>query len=76
MKKIIEKTNGKKTTSTAVVYLAFQIIKALFPELTNGNEELIENGIVILFSTGIFHKIWRNRKSILDWIRNLFKPKQ
>ena len=76
MKKLIEKTNGKKTTSTAIAYIIFQLIKLTYPEFVSGKEDLIEYGLVLLFSTGILHKAWKNRIVFLQWIKELFKSKK
>jgi hypothetical protein len=75
--KIIKKIEGKKTYSTAVVYLILQLLKLFQIPILNNNEELIENGLIVLFSTGIldkairsetFKKIWRKVKTLVSGV--------
>jgi len=59
--KIVEKTNGKKTTFAAIAMVLFQIINIWKPDLISPQAE---NTIEIVISSGLattlFHKITRN----------------
>ena len=73
LNKVVQVTNGKKTHSSALLFIAFALLRRKFPDLVDGNEILIENILIVLFSSGLGHKLWRNWKLIVEYIRKKFK---
>ena len=71
MKKVIEKTNGKKTGFVAILMGLFQAFVVMFPDLMN---ERVEDGIEILIASGVIptllHRLWRNRDKIFKRKKN------
>ena len=75
--KIWKSTEGYKTKSGAMLYLLFQLFKALFPDvLDNTGEDVIKYVIDLIIITGGLDWVWRNRKEIFQWIANIFRTKQ
>lgn len=81
-KKVIQKlwrsTTGYKTNTAGLLTLLFEFFKLIF-----GNDSISEKWqnwiisfLVALASTGLFHKLWRNRKIIINRIINIFKKKK
>jgi biotin synthase-related radical SAM superfamily protein len=76
-KKIWDKTAGYKTKSGALLYLLFELFKALFPDVLDVVEEKVIKYIIeLLIITGGVDWIWRNKKEVLQWIANIFRTKQ
>lgn len=72
MKKAIEITNGYKTKSAALIYLILTAFGDKVPFIAE-NKELAINIVDILIASGLIHDVWRNRKKIIEFCKNLFK---
>ena len=70
MKKILNKTNGKKTPTVAILWLAFKLAKLKWPALEN-YDEIVETIIISLFSGTIGHKLIRNFRYIWEYLKKL-----
>ena len=71
MKRLIQKTNGKKTESLGMLMVIFQIISILAPDLVSPEtEKAITIGISSGFIPTLLHRIWRNRKEVIKYISN------
>lgn len=74
MKKLIQKSNGSKTPSVAIAFLALKLIMRLKPDLIDlETEEAIEVVIAFLFSGSLGHKLTRNWKLIRDYAKRKLK---
>lgn len=75
--KLIEKTNGRKTESVGILMVLFQAIQLALPDLMDENTG---NAIELIISSGMVgtlaHRIWRNRKKIINFITNKFKKNE
>lgn len=73
MKKLIEKSNGKKTESVGILMVAFQILMLYKPDLINPTTERTVN---IIMSSGVLttlgHRAFRHRKAIYSTIKKWF----
>ena len=69
MKNLIQKTNGKKTEGMSVLMLLFQILLIAKPGVVTPETE---NIIELVISSGVIgtlgHRIWRNRKKLIQYI--------
>lgn len=65
MKKILEITNGKKTTAAAIAFVALQIARMKYPNLLLGQDILVEQIFTIVFGSTLAHKVYR---SVIDKI--------
>lgn len=74
IKSAIEKTNGYKTKSAALIYLLFTAFGDKVPFIAE-NKEIAVNIIDILIASGLLHDLWRNRKKIIDFVKNIFNKK-
>lgn len=70
----IEKSNGYKTKAAALLYLLVSAWGSEIPFVTE-NKEVIFNILDLLIASGLLHDIWRNRKKIKDFVKNIFKKK-
>jgi len=74
MKKLVDKTNGKKTESIGLLMVLFQLLMMYKPELINPTTERTIN---LVISSGILttlsHRIWRNKKIIWEYTKKQFK---
>lgn len=72
--KAIIATNGKKTTATSLLMVAFQLLVIYKPDLFN---EQTKRSIDLVISSGIIssllHKAWRNRKQINTFILSKYQ---
>jgi len=66
--KTIQATNGYKTKSAVFVFLVLQLFGDKIP-MTPGNKEIVVNLVELLMASGLLHDFWRNRKNILNWIK-------
>jgi len=73
--KAITKTNGKKTTTTAILILIISLIGDKVP-LIKDNAMLIDQILEGILASGVLHKLWRNRKEIISFIKNKFKNRK
>lgn len=72
-----DKTAGYKTKSGAVLLAIYELSKLIAPELMTGNVDLIiSRSINLLIITGGADWIYRNRKEIVNWCKNLFNNKK
>jgi hypothetical protein len=74
MKKLIKKTNGKKTESVGLLNIAFQVLAIfepgwLTPEIYKATTIVLSSGVVPTLA----HRIWRNRTEIGKYIKKKFK---
>jgi hypothetical protein len=77
IKQAWSKTSGYKTASGGVLLLIFQLIKMIWgTDIPDEWQEWILNAITVIAATGIFDKFWRNRKQIIQWVKELFRKKQ
>ena len=75
-KKIWDKSAGYKTKSGAFLYLLFELFKKLFPDLLDEvGETIIKYLIEALILTGGLDWVWRNRREVIQWVKELFKKK-
>lgn len=69
--KINKSLEGKKTYASAGLLLVFDIINSIFPELMNSEQELmVQKVLSYLIYYGLIDKFWRNRKDIIDFVKN------
>ncbi|MCK9592701.1 MAG: hypothetical protein M0Q91_11920 [Methanoregula sp.] len=69
-----DKTKGYKTASGGVLLLLFQFIKLVSNrEIPDEWQELVYNGIGLIAATGVFDKLWRNRRKMIEWVKDLFR---
>lgn len=77
IKQAWSKTSGYKTASGGVLLLIFQLIKMIWgTDIPDEWQEWILNAITVIAATGVFDKLWRNRKLLIQWGRELFRKKQ
>jgi len=74
VKKIIAKTNGRKTESVGILMVLFQILMMYKPGLINNTTErtinlVISSGVLTTLSL----RIWRNRQKIHEYIKKKLK---
>ena len=74
MKKAIEITNGYKTKAAALIYMLLTAFGDNVPFIAE-NKELAVNIVDILIASGLIHDVWRNRKKIIDFVKNIFNKK-
>lgn len=69
---------GYKTNTAGLLTLLFEFFKLIFGEnfISEKWQNWIISFLVVLASTGLFHKLWRNRKIIINRIINIFKKKE
>jgi hypothetical protein len=77
IKQAWSKTAGHKMASGGFLLLIFQLIKMIWgTDIPDEWQEWILNAITAVAATGAFDKLWRNRKLLIQWIRELFRKKQ
>lgn len=74
LKSAIEKSNGYKTKVAALIYLLFTLVGEKMPFLSENSEQITVVIDFLIFS-GLLHDVWRNRKKIIEFIKNIFKKK-
>jgi len=63
-----------RPTSVAIMLVLFQGFQLLFPDkLTPEWEGWTYNVITVLGATGLLDKLWRNRQTIINKVKNVFK---
>lgn len=63
---------GKKTYASAGLLLIFDIINSLYPDLMDSEQELIIQKVLsYLIYYGLVDKIWRNRKKISIFVKDI-----
>jgi len=72
IKTVINKTNGAKTPSVALAFIAVKILENKIPFLA-ANEELVETILIALFSGTLGHRIIRHAKIAYNYINNKLK---
>ena len=76
IKNIWDKTSGYKTKTGGLLLAIYELVKIINPELLSGKSDIIiQKSINLLIITGASDWIWRNRKEILDYCRNIIKKK-
>lgn len=74
MKSIIQKTNGKKTTAVSILSVLFEALMIYRPDMLDEN---LKSSIRVIINSGLLstllHKAWRNRKDIINFVKNIFK---
>jgi len=74
MKKLVDKTNGKKTESIGLLMVLFQLLMMYKPELISPTTERTIN---LVISSGVLttlgHRIWRNKEKIIQYTKKQFK---
>lgn len=63
---LVKKTNGKKTTATAIIYVALKLVKLKYPDLLHGHDEIVETLLTAAFSSSLLHKWYRNIKEYVS----------
>jgi len=77
MKRAWQSTRGYKTASGGVLLMVFQLIKMIWgTEIPPEWQEWILNAISVIAATGVFDKLWRSRKEIIQWIKRMFNGKK
>ena len=74
IKKAVDFSNGYKTKTAALLYLLITAFGDNVPFITN-NKEIVVNILDLLMASGLLHDFWRNRKKIIESVKNLFKKK-
>ena len=74
LKSAIEKSNGYKTKAAALIYLLFTLAGEKVPFLSDNSEQITVVIDFLIFS-GLLHDAWRNRKKIIEFVKNIFKKK-
>ena len=74
LKSAIDKTNGYKTKAAALIYLLFVLAGEKVPFLAENSEQITVVIDFLIFS-GLLHDVWRNRKKIIESVKNFFKKK-
>ena len=74
LKSAIDKTNGYKTKAAALIYLVFVLAGEKVPFLAENSEQITVVIDFLIFS-GLLHDVWRNRKKIIESVKNFFKKK-
>jgi hypothetical protein len=72
VRKVIEVTNGYKTKFAALLYLLITAFGDSVPFIEN-NKEILVNILDLLIASGLFHDFWRNRKKIIEFIKDFLK---
>lgn len=63
-----------RPTSVAIMLVLFQGFQLLFPDkLTPEWEDWTYNAITVVGATGLIDKLWRNRQTIINKVKNVFK---
>lgn len=63
---------GKKTYASAGLLLLFDIFNRVFPDVMETSDELlITNVLSYLIYYGVIDKAWRNRKDIIQSVKEL-----
>ena len=69
-----QKTRGYKTASGGVLLLVFQLAKLIWgKDIDPAWQEWIYNAIGVISATGVFDKLWRSRRELIDWLKRIFK---
>lgn len=72
-----DKTAGYKTKSGAILLGIYELVKLIAPNLLVGTaDEIVNKSINLLIITGGADWIYRNRKEIVTWCKNLFNNKK
>ena len=74
LKSAIEASNGYKTKAAALIYLVFVLAGEKVPFLAENSEQITVVIDFLIFS-GLLHDVWRNRKKIIESVKNFFKKK-
>jgi len=70
---IYSKTSGGKTITATVIWLTMRIANGIKPDLIPMETQLIVYDVAELLALlGITDKIYKNRKQIVSYIKNLF----
>lgn len=63
-----------RPTSVAIMLVLFQGFQLLLPDkLTPEWEDWTYNAITVVGATGLIDKLWRNRQTIINKVKNVFK---
>lgn len=69
-----EKTAGKKTASSGVLLLLFQLAQLINPNIMTPEwRDWTYNAIGVVGMTGVLDKLWRNRQVIINKVKNVLK---
>ena len=69
--------DGKKTYISGALAMAFDISNELFPNLMSVEKELVIQKILFyLIYYGVLDKVWRNKKDIFEFVKNIFSSKK
>lgn len=73
IKNLRDTTNGKKTYIVGGIALVFEIMNDVFPNLMSEEREMLAQKILFyLLYYGVLDKIWRNRKEITIFVKDIF----
>lgn len=72
--KVVDTTNGYKTKAAVLVRILLTLFGEQLPFMKD-NEEMIILTVDALMVSGLLHDVWRNRRKIIAWIKNLFSKK-